>query len=292
MPYKLNGKELDEETENYYYGARYYDPKSSMWLSVDPLTNKYPWYSPYQFAGNKPIWATDLDGKEERYHTFDLNINNRGKIQVNNFREIKNKRAGYFYERTSYGYGSSFKTRHEPTGQFGPGTQYNINVHLQNGNGQWEDRSLSYFAPRETFFKKLGFKTQKEGTREGGIIFSSKQPYAGRENYLNPTAKHPDPYIVPIDEIISGFSATSAAAKDAPTNIVEFFNRMVDAFGLRQDIGEQVEKLPLNKEVIIHRKKVIYTNTGKGFGGTISTTESRFNEDTNIITHIRYKKRK
>lgn len=38
-PYKLNGKELDEETGWYYYGARYYDPRISIWLSVDPLAN-------------------------------------------------------------------------------------------------------------------------------------------------------------------------------------------------------------------------------------------------------------
>jgi hypothetical protein len=34
-------------------------------LSVDPLAPSYPWYTPYQFAGNKPIWAVDLDGLEE-----------------------------------------------------------------------------------------------------------------------------------------------------------------------------------------------------------------------------------
>jgi RHS repeat-associated protein len=28
-------KELDEETGLYYYGARYYDPKTSLWLSTD-----------------------------------------------------------------------------------------------------------------------------------------------------------------------------------------------------------------------------------------------------------------
>ncbi|MFA7448882.1 MAG: RHS repeat-associated core domain-containing protein [Weeksellaceae bacterium] len=38
-PYKFNGKELDEETGWYYYGARYYDPRISVWLSVDPLAN-------------------------------------------------------------------------------------------------------------------------------------------------------------------------------------------------------------------------------------------------------------
>lgn len=34
-------------------------------LSIDPLSPDYPWYTPYQFAGNKPIWAIDLDGLEE-----------------------------------------------------------------------------------------------------------------------------------------------------------------------------------------------------------------------------------
>jgi hypothetical protein len=34
-------------------------------LSVDPLTNSYPWYTPYQFAGNKPINSIDRDGLEE-----------------------------------------------------------------------------------------------------------------------------------------------------------------------------------------------------------------------------------
>ena len=38
----------------------------SRFLSVDPLTRSYPWYTPYQFAGNKPIMAVDLDGLEEK----------------------------------------------------------------------------------------------------------------------------------------------------------------------------------------------------------------------------------
>jgi RHS repeat-associated protein len=34
-PYLFNSKELDEETGLYYYGARYYNPRESVWLSVD-----------------------------------------------------------------------------------------------------------------------------------------------------------------------------------------------------------------------------------------------------------------
>src|SRR5699024_6629959 len=104
--YGFNGKENDQEIPGWQdYGMREYDRRTARFISVDPLANDYPSYSPYQFAGNKPIWATDRDGKEEKYYRFDLSINNRGKIQVNNFKEIENKRAGYFFERTGYGYG-------------------------------------------------------------------------------------------------------------------------------------------------------------------------------------------
>lgn len=36
--------------------------------SVDPLTKSYPWYTPYQFAGNKFIWAVDRDGLEDEWY--------------------------------------------------------------------------------------------------------------------------------------------------------------------------------------------------------------------------------
>jgi RHS repeat-associated protein len=62
--YRFNAKELDQETGNYYYGARYYHPKWSVWLSVDPLASKYPSMSPYVFTGNNPIMLVDPDGRK------------------------------------------------------------------------------------------------------------------------------------------------------------------------------------------------------------------------------------
>jgi len=61
--YKFNGKELDQATGLYYYGARYYDPKISTWLSVDPLAEKYQAYSPYNYTLNNPINLIDPDGR-------------------------------------------------------------------------------------------------------------------------------------------------------------------------------------------------------------------------------------
>ncbi len=64
-PYKFNGKELDEETGLYYYGARYYDPRVSIWLSVDPLAEKFPDHSPYVYCANNPLNMVDPTGMSE-----------------------------------------------------------------------------------------------------------------------------------------------------------------------------------------------------------------------------------
>lgn len=55
------------------YGFRMLDNRINRFISVDPLTKSYPWYTPYEFAGNTPIEAIDLDGLEE-YHTKDGNL--------------------------------------------------------------------------------------------------------------------------------------------------------------------------------------------------------------------------
>lgn len=63
-PYRFNGKELDEETGLAYYGARYYDNKLSMWLSVDPLAMEGHniFLSPYHSSSNNPVMRVDPDG--------------------------------------------------------------------------------------------------------------------------------------------------------------------------------------------------------------------------------------
>ena len=64
MPYKFNGKEFDQETGLYYYGARYMDPKISMWLGVDPLAEKYPNVTGYCYTMDNPIKFIEIDGKD------------------------------------------------------------------------------------------------------------------------------------------------------------------------------------------------------------------------------------
>ncbi|MEP6675851.1 MAG: RHS repeat-associated core domain-containing protein [Ferruginibacter sp.] len=69
--YGFNGKENDKDIDDgdQDYGMRIYDSRLGRFLSLDPMTAKFPFYTPYQFTGNKPIWCNDLDGCEDTIAT-------------------------------------------------------------------------------------------------------------------------------------------------------------------------------------------------------------------------------
>ncbi len=65
----FNGKEKDDQISsssavNYDYGARSYDSRLGRWMSVDPMTKKYPEESPYVYSLDNPIYFIDPDGGE------------------------------------------------------------------------------------------------------------------------------------------------------------------------------------------------------------------------------------
>ena len=65
----FNGMEKDDETyaeggTAYDFGARIYSSRLGRWLATDPLENKYPYLSPYNFVGNSPLIFVDPDGKK------------------------------------------------------------------------------------------------------------------------------------------------------------------------------------------------------------------------------------
>ena len=62
LPYKFNGKQFDDETGLYYYGARYMNPVASIWYGVDPLAEKYVSISPYSYCKSSPMNYIDEKG--------------------------------------------------------------------------------------------------------------------------------------------------------------------------------------------------------------------------------------
>jgi RHS repeat-associated protein len=96
-PYTFSGKEKDAETGYGYFGARYYDSGLSIWLSVDPMSDKYPSMSPYNYCANNPVMLVDPDGRFviitgaqamaafaslQQATNLKLKINSDGKVEI------------------------------------------------------------------------------------------------------------------------------------------------------------------------------------------------------------------
>ena len=62
--YTFSAKERDSETSLSYFGSRYYSSDLSIWLSVDPMSDKYASLSPYNYCANNPVKLVDPDGEE------------------------------------------------------------------------------------------------------------------------------------------------------------------------------------------------------------------------------------
>ena len=73
--FTFTGKERDEETGYSYHGARYYDPSlSGIWLSVDPMADKYTSISPYAYCAWNPVKLFDPNGLDT--FNYDLQSGN------------------------------------------------------------------------------------------------------------------------------------------------------------------------------------------------------------------------
>ncbi|MBK7796707.1 MAG: RHS repeat-associated core domain-containing protein [Saprospiraceae bacterium] len=62
--YRFTGKELDPLSGLYDFGARYYDPRLSVWFGVDPMADGHPDYAAYLYTANNPIVYFDPDGQD------------------------------------------------------------------------------------------------------------------------------------------------------------------------------------------------------------------------------------
>ena len=115
-----SGKEKDAETGYHYFGARYYNSDLSLWLSVDPMADKYPSLSPYNYCALNPMKIVDPDGMD-------------GVCKVNTKTKTLTVTANY-YVRT----GPELRSNRESSHLYGPQDvgkmQKNINAKLNNAN--------------------------------------------------------------------------------------------------------------------------------------------------------------
>ena len=107
LPYKFNGKQFDEETGLYYYGARYLNPITSLWYGVDPLTEKYKSIGAYVYCIGNPLKFVDSKGEDvliwykDRYGKTQLfrfnGFNGKRRIRIPNNQYVKDFIQAYLY---------------------------------------------------------------------------------------------------------------------------------------------------------------------------------------------------
>ena len=107
LPYKFNGKQFDDETGLYYYGARYMNPMASIWYGVDPLAEKYVATGGYVYTLDNPVRLIDPNGNwswpwergsliEYRGNgVFGIRIENFSKTMQSNFKRANNNPANW-----------------------------------------------------------------------------------------------------------------------------------------------------------------------------------------------------
>ena len=94
--YTFSAKERDSETGLSYFGSRYYSSALSIWLSVDPMSDKYPSMSPYVYCADNPVKLVDPNGEEVLIY---------GKAKRAFFREVKKgaRELGLFVKMDRFG---------------------------------------------------------------------------------------------------------------------------------------------------------------------------------------------
>jgi len=185
--YGFNGKENDNdikgEGNQQDYGLRIYDPRLVKFLSVDPITAKYPELTPYQFAGNNPISGIDQDGLEYIHFTVILNkdgtvfhkaiaedFRKRSEAEMNKMHNTRD-----FYKQYSAGFG--------PDGKGVKYTYFQMNdegqLNFVNVKNDWEVRQNDIVSEvtRHGLYAGEGSITKK------GPLFAYKKGVAGTGFY-------------------------------------------------------------------------------------------------------------
>ena len=101
--YTFSAKEKDVETGLSYFGSRYYSSDLSIWLSVDPMSDKYASLSPYVYCADNPIKLVDPNGED--YTNFEdengkllkhIEDGSNAVFKLNRSPIVKNAKTGKF----------------------------------------------------------------------------------------------------------------------------------------------------------------------------------------------------
>ncbi|MEA3495525.1 MAG: RHS repeat-associated core domain-containing protein [Bacteroidota bacterium] len=224
----FNGKEMDNEvsgTGNQYdYGFRIYNPRIAKFLSVDPLTKSFPWYSPYQFAGNMPIAATDLDGLEVKLAIFGEGAGHENIFKARSNTYVERLSSNFPVEVHGVRNGQEFiellKTKTEEFGSISGGVVYSHGwsdgIEMSSSNGLYIDGTTYWGGGKnQAFISEIS-----EAMGNGEIIFEDNAIFiffgCNNNGYLD------DDYALTVARnFTSATGVTSIAARGHISPVIE-----------------------------------------------------------------------
>ncbi|MFA4924779.1 MAG: RHS repeat-associated core domain-containing protein, partial [Ignavibacteriaceae bacterium] len=182
----FNGKENDNDVKGdgnqQDYGLRFYDPRLGKFLSIDPLTKKYPELTPYQFASNRPIDGIDLNGLEHVTYLYKM-VDGKAQLQdvryhgvdLNNWHGV---RVGILMPNGEMEYTDiHMNAPPKPEKPFDPGFMNKLQSKMMGdpaNYGQWEDK-----APLQS--AEAGIKVNVKGGSLDGTLGLKTSDESGSE---------------------------------------------------------------------------------------------------------------
>ena len=155
-PYLFNAKEFDEETGMYYYGARYYEPRLSLWMDTDPLQEKYPSISSYCYTSNNPTKYIDPNGKSMKEYDTDGTV----------ISDLGGNKIDFIHQKN--GDVKIVNKENKLTNTISKGKKFIYNYTHRNNSISWKDITKEFVkeeGPKKSLFSD--FSESKEG------VFSS-----------------------------------------------------------------------------------------------------------------------
>lgn len=186
--FRFTGKERDEETGYGYFGARYMDHElMTMWLSVDPMADKYPSISPYAYCAWNPVKLVDPDGNEA-FENDDIVLKGTNNSSVTVKTDLVDITVN-----VDYNFGGNYTLQGDEVvsatldlaGIFdSSGICDGTNAALQIKNGEWGGAALSVagLIPYVGDLAKIGKVSKDVKIIENAIIGLKKSPSNGLSN--------------------------------------------------------------------------------------------------------------
>jgi RHS repeat-associated protein len=164
-PYQFSGKEKDEETGYNYFGARYYDSDLSVWLSVDPMSDRQPYLTAYHFVRNSSIVRIDPNGLWDiEVHAYKDRSKSGYAVLI-----LKDNEGNEVYRTVIKTTGAGGRNR-EKANSDTPQGNYRIIEWRKTGNGRYNRES---FGPNDLL--ALDYAGGEGGRRQGMHLHGGRQ---------------------------------------------------------------------------------------------------------------------